>query len=80
LDRLIDESRRVTEAAVVPTYGGRRGNPVIVKRALFAEMLKISGDTGFRAILGTVPVAQVPVDDRGVIVDIDLREDLATQR
>jgi len=80
IDLLIDEYRRTRASVVVPTYNGFRGNPVIVDRSLFGEMLGIRGDVGCRAIFGdhVQSIAKVPVDDRGVLVDIDTREDFDT--
>lgn len=80
IDLLIDEYRRTRASVVVPTYDGVRGNPVIVDRSLFGEMLGIRGDVGCRAIFGehVQSTAKVPVDDRGVLVDIDTREDFDT--
>ena len=77
LDRIIDEYRAHKSAAVVPTYHGARGNPVLVDRSLFDEMFALRGDTGFRAVLARQPdaVTRVPVDDVGVVTDIDTRED-----
>ncbi len=76
MNRLIAEYRRTRAAAVVPTYHGGRGNPVIIDRALFGEMMDVRGDVGFRAILDRHAVTTVAVDDRGVIRDIDTTEDL----
>lgn len=80
IDLLIDEYRLTRASVVVPTYNGVRGNPVIVDRSLFGEMLGIRGDVGCRAIFGEhmQSTAKVPVDDRGVLVDIDTREDFDT--
>src|SRR5258706_9271611 len=80
IDLLIDEYRRSRPGVVIPTYHGSRGNPVLVDRSLFAEMLGIRGDVGFRAVFGAHPqsVVQVPVEDRGVLVDIDTQEDFDT--
>jgi molybdenum cofactor cytidylyltransferase len=75
LDALIDEYRRVKPSAVVPTFNGIRGNPVIVDRSLFAEMMTIKGDIGFRSIFGDHPVHLLPVYDQGVVQDIDTIED-----
>ncbi|HXG59622.1 MAG TPA: nucleotidyltransferase family protein [Thermoanaerobaculia bacterium] len=79
IDRLIDEYRRSRALVVIPTCNGVRGNPVLVDRALFAEMMEIRGDTGCRAIFGehAESIVEVAVDDRGVITDIDTEEDLA---
>src|ERR1700694_1866438 len=76
LDLLIDEYRRVKPSVVIPTFNGFRGNPVIVDRSLFAEMMTIVGDIGCRSIFGNHPVHLLPVDDRGVVTDIDTPEDI----
>ncbi|HXH41672.1 MAG TPA: NTP transferase domain-containing protein [Thermoanaerobaculia bacterium] len=76
LDLLVDEFVRARPKAIVPTYDGARGNPVIVSRALFGEMMNIRGDVGCRAVFGGHDVMTLPVDDRGVTMDIDTMEDL----
>ena len=78
LDALIDEYRRTGASVVIPTYTGSRGNPVIVDRALFPEMMDIRGDIGCRAIFGNhaESIVKVAVDDPGVVTDIDTTEDL----
>jgi molybdenum cofactor cytidylyltransferase len=80
IDLLIEEYRRSRPGVVIPAYHGFRGNPVLVDRSLFAEMLSIRGDIGCRAIFGehAQSIVQVPVDDRGVLVDIDTKEDFDT--
>jgi xanthine dehydrogenase accessory factor len=74
---LSDEYRRTRPHVVVPTYNGFRGNPVIVDKALFPEMMSIRGDIGCRAIFGdhAESIVKVPVDDRGIVTDIDTMED-----
>jgi PAS domain S-box-containing protein len=73
MNRLIDEYRRARPAAVVPTFRGARGNPVLVDRSLFPEMMHIEGDVGFRPILANrrAETSEVAVDDPGVVSDID---------
>jgi molybdenum cofactor cytidylyltransferase len=41
------------------------------------QLLALDGDRGARAILATHPddVARVPVDDPGVVLDLDTREE-----
>jgi len=36
---------------VVPTHGGRRGNPVLWDRCYFSEMMALTGDAGARGLL-----------------------------
>jgi len=82
LSLLSDEYRRTRPPVVIPTYNGFRGNPVIVDKALFPEIMAIRGDIGCRAIFGdhAEAIARVPVDDRGVVTDIDTMEDFDRAR
>ncbi|MCO6390506.1 NTP transferase domain-containing protein [Aliihoeflea aestuarii] len=75
LDRMIAAFEHSGGSSIVrATHAGKRGNPVILPRALFAEIEKIEGDTGARHL---VESAVLPV------VDIELGEaaslDLDTQ-
>jgi molybdenum cofactor cytidylyltransferase len=80
MDLLIDEYRRARPPAVAPTVDGRRGNPVIIDRALFGELMELRGDLGFRAIAARHAVLEVPVGDRGVLTDVDTPADLGQVR
>lgn len=62
---------------VVPTYNGMRGNPVLIGRALFPEVLRLSGDVGCRALFSAhaEEIVSVPVDDSGILADFDTKED-----
>lgn len=63
-------------AIVVPTWNGQRGHPVAFDRALWAELAALAGDKGARALLARHPIKTVPVDDPGVLADVDTPEDL----
>jgi molybdenum cofactor cytidylyltransferase len=65
--------------AAAPSFRGRRGNPVLVARALFPRLLALSGDAGARGVLQALGegLALVPVEDDGVLFDVDLPGDLA---
>lgn len=65
-------------AAVVPTYGGRRGAPVIFARRLFGELDGLAGDQGGRALLPRHPreILEVAVAREIEGRDIDTPEDL----
>jgi len=68
-------------AALVPTLNGRRGNPVVISRALQAEIEGLSGDTGAGPLLrGRPDVLEWPTSDPAVVQDIDTREALAGLR
>jgi molybdenum cofactor cytidylyltransferase len=66
-------------AIVVPTRGGKRGNPVLFARRFFAEMREVAGDSGAKHLIGAYPesVAEVEMAGDGVLTDIDTPESLA---
>lgn len=65
-------------AICVPSYRGKRGNPVLFARRYFPEIQTLSGDSGARALLSehAAAVTEVPVDDDAILHDIDTPEDL----
>lgn len=66
--------------AVVPTHGGKRGNPVGFNRGLLKRLAALSGDEGGRAIVQSVAAVEIVVDDPGILQDIDTPADLTTMR
>ena len=79
---MIQAYRESSADIVVPRYQARRGNPVLLDRAVFPEAMNLKGDMGFRAIFGNhgASLIAVDVDDEGVVVDIDNREDYERAR
>jgi molybdenum cofactor cytidylyltransferase len=82
IDRLIAAFRAAPDcAALVPTHRGQRGNPVLLSRSLFPAIMALKGDAGARGLLRDLPgVVELPVDDPGILLDIDTPEALATLR
>lgn len=68
--------------AVVPIVEGRRGNPVLISRALFADVAHLSGDEGAKRLLMRpgVRVREVPVEDNAAALDIDTPDALEAAR
>ena len=62
--------------AVRATYDGVPGHPVLLERALFAELRALRGDTGARAVLAEAAVRDVRCDGLGDAYDVDAAEDL----
>jgi len=60
----------------VPTYQGKRGNPVAFGCSHLDGLLALSGDRGARSLLQEFPVNEIPVNDTGIHRDIDTRADL----
>jgi molybdenum cofactor cytidylyltransferase len=80
IDALIDRFLSATEAcAAIPLFGGKRGNPVLLGRALFRDVARLQGDEGARSLLRDIPTEQivaVEVANAGVMRDIDTPADL----
>jgi len=84
IDALIDGFQANARAlAAAPMHEGRRGNPVLLGRGLFAAATRLKGDEGARrlvAALGAGEVVEVEAPDSGVVVDIDTPSDLMAAR
>jgi molybdenum cofactor cytidylyltransferase len=78
LDRLIAYHAESQAQIVLPLHRGFRGNPVLLDRSVFPEVMSLSGDVGCRAIFGnhTDGIHKLEVDDPGVLLDIDTEADL----
>ena len=78
LDQLISYHAEHGSQITLPLYKGFRGNPVLLDQSVFPEMTGLSGDVGCRAIFGTHTegIHKVPVNDIGVLLDIDTLDDL----
>jgi molybdenum cofactor cytidylyltransferase len=74
IDRLIAAFDPERNALVVlPTFSGKRGNPVLWSRRFFPDLMALEGDVGARHLIGAYQevVAEVPVEDAAAMVDID---------
>lgn len=62
---------------IVPSFRGKKGNPVIFHRRFERELLALKGDIGGRSIIEKHPdeVAVVRVKSEGILKDIDIWKD-----
>lgn len=68
LDQLMDAfSRTPATQIVVPTFEGKRGNPVLWGRRFFADLMTVEGDVGGRALIGA---------HGGLVSEIDVGADV----
>ena len=77
VDALIDAfDPRGPGSICVPVHERKRGHPVLWSSRHFAEMRKLGGDVGARALLEqhADAVLNVPIDDAAVHLDIDTQE------
>lgn len=81
---LIDEARACDGYLVRPGVGDAHGHPVIWHRAAVPLLLEVDASVGARGLVRRLAaeglVREVPVDDRGVLVDIDTAADLDAVR
>jgi molybdenum cofactor cytidylyltransferase len=79
VERLMEASRRANASAVVPSFGERRGHPVIWGSVLFSALLESQAASrdGARAVLHehAGEVVTVAVDDPAVIDEVNQPED-----
>ena len=73
LDRLIEAFRAAGGTAIVrATHGGKRGNPVVLPRSLFAEVATLQGDTGARHLVEAEGATVIDVEiGEAAFVDVD---------
>ncbi|WP_309606666.1 nucleotidyltransferase family protein [Phenylobacterium sp.] len=76
--RPMAEAVRAGALAAAPVFRGRRGNPVLLSRALFPRLLALTGDAGARGVLQDLGdgLALIDSPDDGVLYDVDVPEDL----
>ena len=77
LKLLMDRYRASRAEIVIQMYKGFRGNPVLLDRSVFPEVMSLTGDIGCRAIFGShlEGIVKVPVEDLGILLDLDSQED-----
>jgi len=76
LDKLILAFRRSHGQSIIRAVShGKRGNPVIIPKSLYDEVLRLEGDVGARHIIETsgVPVADIEIGDAAHL-DVDTPE------
>ncbi len=83
LDKLIAAfNLQEGRAICVPTWKGKRGNPVLWARRFFVGMTTVTGDVGARHLIGenAEVVAEVPMESANTLVDVDSPAALASIR
>jgi molybdenum cofactor cytidylyltransferase len=77
MDQVIRAYRRDQAKIVIPSFHGTRGNPVLLDRSVFFEVMALEGDVGSRAIFDShlEEIAKVEVEDEGILLDIDDPDD-----
>lgn len=78
INRLITAWRSSGSQIVAPSYGGRRGNPVLFASALFPELLNVEGDEGGRRVIerhrAELMLVEVEAEEARASFDVDTWE------
>ncbi|MGA9885396.1 MAG: nucleotidyltransferase family protein [Candidatus Acidiferrales bacterium] len=71
--QLIEEFDSNGKLIVLPTYGGKRGHPLIFAEVLYQEILAASPEVGARQVVWAhaADVLEVPTDEEGVILNLN---------
>ncbi len=77
MNALIDGYCRTRAPIVLPIHRGRRGNPVVIDRTLFARVESITGDVGARVLFREYAeeIVEIDVEDDSIHFDLDTWED-----
>ena len=69
---LLKESGSHPEEIIVPFFQEKRGNPIVVPAVYYERLLALTeGDVGGKQLLKAVGYRALPVDDPGILRDID---------
>lgn len=71
LRALVATMRRLPRRIVRPAHAGAPGNPVGFPPSQYDALTRLRGDAGAREMLVGADVITVPVDDAGVLRDVD---------
>lgn len=74
LRQLVAKALEAPDRIIIPTFQERRGHPTLFPKALLAEIYQ---GINLREIIGRHPekVTLLPVEDEGVVLDMDTPED-----
>ena len=77
LDLLAEAWNAETARIVLPTFGGKRGHPVLISTAFSAEILALGEGETLKTLMirHEREVVEVPVSDPGTVQDVDTPED-----
>lgn len=67
-------------AIVVPVTAGRRGHPVLFSWSHIGGIADLPPDAGIDSFVRGQPVREIPVDDPGILVDLDTPDDYDRMR
>ncbi len=82
IQTVINRALRVDAGIVVPTYNGKRGHPLFLRRSYGPAILGLEQGVGLNAITRNNPqdTVEVPVDYEAILQDMDTPADYAREQ
>ena len=79
IDALVKCYRQQSAPFIVPTYQGKRGNPVLIARAVFHRLESLEGDVGARILFDEYAdrLCEIEMGDKSIAFDVDTLDDYA---
>ncbi len=76
---VLDSFRMAPLPIIIASYQGKRGHPVLFSSQVYGEILAAPLDQGAKVVVRKDParVREIPLDDPGILADIDTPEDYA---
>jgi molybdenum cofactor cytidylyltransferase len=68
---MIEQWRRQPERPLLPIHRGQAGNPRLIPAGFYPRLRHLRGDDGVRRAINWQQALQMPVDDPGVLIDLD---------
>ena len=77
ISALLSSFRVNPSPILIASYNGKRGHPVLFSRQIYGEILAAPLDQGAKFVVRKDPsrVCELPLDDPGILADIDTPED-----
>jgi CTP:molybdopterin cytidylyltransferase MocA len=71
---LRDCAKRTAASVIHPSYKGKRGHPLLLKRECFDPILTFNGEGGLKGAIGDLRAENLDVTDEGIALDADNSE------
>ena len=79
INLMIDLSQLSNQNIFIPSFAGRKGHPILIKPALFPEVLSITEETkGLKEVIknNRDKIYFVNTEEKGILLDIDTCDDI----
>ena len=77
LDLMIIEFRKDSTRVVVLSFKGELRNPVLIPKAMFSDLQKLTGDMGAKDLVKKSPnISRLEITDSRVFFDVDTKDSL----